>query len=92
MPVSCSARRRRPAPTYLLIGRFQKMSTLVQWAKFDIIDVKARKVVFDRYVSFRGDSDAAWRRAEAFIVRQIRDHGEWAECMRPAAAALPRSP
>jgi hypothetical protein len=75
---------------FLLIGTVQKMSTLVQWAKFDIIDVKAQKVVFDRLVTFRGDSDEAWRRAEAFIVRQIRDRE--AELMRPAAAALPRSP
>ena len=58
---------------YLLIGRVHKMSTLVQQAKFDIIDVKARKVVFDRYVTFRGDNDEAWRRAESFIARQILD-------------------
>jgi hypothetical protein len=75
---------------FLLIGSVHKMSTLVQWAKFDIIDVKARKVVFDRLVTFRGDNDEAWRRAEAFIIRQIRDRE--AELMRPAAAALPRSP
>src|SRR5262249_27272201 len=35
--------------THLLIGRFHKMSTLIQQARFDVIDVKARKVVFDRY-------------------------------------------
>lgn len=63
--------------THLLIGRFHKMSTLVQQAKFDVIDVKARKVVFDRYVSFRGDNDTAWRRAESFVARQILDHGAW---------------
>ena len=63
--------------THLLIGRFHKMSTLVQQAKFDVIDVKARKVVFDRYISFRGDNDAAWRRAESFLARQILDQGEW---------------
>jgi hypothetical protein len=53
------------------------MSTLIQQAKFDVIDVKARKVVFDRYISFRGDNDTAWRRAESFLARQILDHGEW---------------
>ena len=63
--------------THLLIGRFHKMSTLIQQAKFDVIDVTARKVVFDRYISFRGDNDAAWRRAESFLARQILDHGEW---------------
>jgi hypothetical protein len=63
--------------THLLIGRFHKMSTLVQQAKFDVIDVKARKIVFDRYVSFRGDNDTAWRRAESFVARQILDHRGW---------------
>ena len=63
--------------THLLIGRFHKMSTLIQQAKFDVIDVKARKFVFDRHITFRGDNDAAWRRAETFLARQILEHGEW---------------
>jgi hypothetical protein len=62
--------------THLLIGRFHKMSTLIQQAKFDIIDVKARKMVFDRYITFRGDNDAAWRHAESFVARQIINQ-EW---------------
>jgi hypothetical protein len=61
---------------YLLITSFHKMSTLVQWAKFDIIDVKTRNVVFNRLVTFRGDNDKAWRHAESFIVREILDHEE----------------
>jgi hypothetical protein len=59
---------------YLLLSSFHKLSTLVQWAKFDLIDVKARQVVFNRLVTFRGDNDTAWRHAESFIVRQILDH------------------
>ena len=31
---------------FLLISSFHKMSTLVQWAKFDMIDVKAQKLIF----------------------------------------------
>jgi hypothetical protein len=61
---------------YLLLSSFHKLSTLVQWAKFDMIDVKARKVVFNRLVTFRGDNDTAWRHAESFIVREILDHEE----------------
>ena len=61
---------------YLLISSFHKVSTLVQWAKVDIIDVKARNVVFNRLVTFRGDNDKAWRHAESFIVREILDHEE----------------
>jgi hypothetical protein len=63
--------------SHLLIGAVHKMSTLVQQAKFNIIDVKSRKVVFDRYVTFRGDSDQAWRRAEAFVASQILDQEGW---------------
>jgi len=63
--------------SHLLIGAVHKMSTLVQQAKFNIIDVKSRKVVFDRYVSFRGDSDQAWRRAESFVASQILDQEGW---------------
>jgi hypothetical protein len=59
---------------YLLVSSFHKVSTLVQWAKVDIIDVKARRVAFNRLVTFRGDNDAAWRHAESFIVREILDH------------------
>jgi hypothetical protein len=61
---------------YLLISSFHKVSTLVQWAKFDIIEVKARNVVFNRLVTVRGDNDKAWRHAESFIVREILDHEE----------------
>ena len=61
---------------YLLISSFHKLSTLVQWAKFDIVDVKTRKVVFNRLVTFRGDNDEAWRHASSFIVREILDHEE----------------
>ena len=59
---------------YLLVSSFHKVSTLVQWAKVDIIDVKTRNVVFNSLVTFRGDNDAAWRHAESFIVREILDH------------------
>jgi hypothetical protein len=61
---------------YLLISSFHKLSTLVQWAKFDIVEVKTRNVVFNRLVTFRGDNDQAWRHAETFIVREILDHEE----------------
>ena len=61
---------------YLLISSFHKMSTLVQWAKIDLIEVKTRNVVFNRLVTFRGDNDKAWRHAESFIVREILDHQE----------------
>jgi len=63
--------------SHLLIGAVHKLSTLVQQAKFDIIDMRSRRIVFDRYVTFRGDNDMAWRRAESFVASQILDREEW---------------
>jgi Protein of unknown function (DUF2380) len=61
---------------YLLVGSIHKQSTLIQWAKFDLIDVKTRNVAFNRLVTFRGDNDKAWTHAESFVVREILDHQE----------------
>jgi Protein of unknown function (DUF2380) len=55
----------------VLIGGIHKMSTLVQWGKFEIVDEDAGRVVLDRLVTFRGDSDEAWNRAEAFVSGEI---------------------
>jgi hypothetical protein len=55
----------------VLVGGFHKMSTLVQWAKMQIIDVDAGQVSFDRLVTFRNDSEDAWKRAEIFLFREI---------------------
>jgi Protein of unknown function (DUF2380) len=62
--------------TYLLIGSIHKQSTLIQWAKFDIVDVKTRNVAFNRLVTFRGDNDKAWSHAASFVVQEILDHQE----------------
>jgi hypothetical protein len=56
---------------WLLVGGFHKMSTLVQWARVEVIDVTTGQAVFSRVFSFRGDSDVSWRQAEPFVVRQI---------------------
>ncbi|MGO9673489.1 MAG: DUF2380 domain-containing protein [Methylocella sp.] len=55
----------------VLIGGVHKMSTLVQWAKVEAIDAKTGGVLFDKLFTFRGDTDDAWRRAEAFIFEEI---------------------
>jgi len=69
-------RAKAAGATHLLIGSIHKLSTLIQWAKFDLIDVKARNVVFNRLVTFRGDNDKAWSNAETFVVQEILDHKE----------------
>ncbi len=55
----------------LLIGGIHKMSTLVQNAKVEAIDTSTGRVMFVKLFTFRGDTDDAWRRAEAFIVGEI---------------------
>ncbi|MBS7545032.1 DUF2380 domain-containing protein [Ancylobacter oerskovii] len=56
---------------FLLVGGIQKMSTLVQWAKVALIDLRTDEKVLERLYTFRGDNDEAWRNAESFISRQI---------------------
>ncbi|HEY1735527.1 MAG TPA: DUF2380 domain-containing protein, partial [Methylovirgula sp.] len=55
----------------VVIGGFHKMSTLVQWTKIQILDETKDRVVFDRLVTFRNDTDEAWARAEKFIAGEI---------------------
>ncbi len=55
----------------LLMGGIHKLSTLVQWAKVLAIDVDTNAVTFDRLLTFRGDTDGAWKRGEDFIVSEI---------------------
>ena len=67
----------RPVPSaeagaaFKVIGGIQKTSTLVQWAKVAVIDVKARKLVMDKLYTFRGDNDESWERAEIFVSREV---------------------
>jgi hypothetical protein len=70
-PAQLINKTREAGAAYLLIGGIHKMSTLVQWAKFDILDVDTQNVVFDRLLTFRGDDDAAWKNAETFLERDI---------------------
>jgi hypothetical protein len=70
-PARLVARAKEAGAAYLLVGGIHKMSTLVQWAKFDILDVNTQNVVFDRLLTFRGDDDDAWKHAETFLAREI---------------------
>ncbi len=55
----------------IVLGGFHKMSTLVQWAKIQIVDEETDHVVFDRLVTFRNDSEEAWARAEKFVSGEM---------------------
>ena len=68
---------------FKVIGGIQKTSTLVQWAKVAVIDVKAKKLVMDKLYTFRGDNDESWERAEMFVSREVM-----AALATPAPVAL----
>ena len=80
-PNACPAGRSNPAAltevarlagaSLLLYGGIHKISTLIQNAQIQMIDVAAGKLLFERAISFRGDSDEAWQRAQRFIVRDL---------------------
>lgn len=59
---------------YMLIGMFQKTSTLIGWVKFDVLDLEAEEVRCDRIISYRGDTDEAWFRAARQVVRDVVRH------------------
>ena len=62
---------RRAGAKLLLFGGIHKMSTLVQWAKAQVVEVETDKLVFDRLLTFRGDDADAWRHAEGFLVKEL---------------------
>jgi NAD(P)-dependent dehydrogenase (short-subunit alcohol dehydrogenase family) len=55
----------------LLVGGTHKMSTLIQNARVLAVDVETGAVVLDRLMTFRGDTDEAWQRAETFLSQQV---------------------
>jgi Protein of unknown function (DUF2380) len=56
----------------ILYGEVHKMSTLIEWGKLQIVDLQADKLIYDKMLTFRGDTDEAWARAEAFIAEELR--------------------
>ena len=72
-----------------IIGGIHKTSTLVQWAKVAVIDVKSNHVLFDKLYTFRGDNDQAWDRAEAFMADDLRTVLAASAAATPAIAPAP---
>lgn len=55
----------------LIYGEISKTSTLIQWQKVQIVDLAADRLLDAKLMSFRGDDDEAWRRAEAYLARDV---------------------
>jgi hypothetical protein len=88
-PAQLIGRAREAGAALLLYGGIHKMSTLVQWAKVQIVDVRAGKLVLDRLLTFRGDDERAWQRAESFLAADLaqcdfsdRDRADGAAALR----------
>jgi hypothetical protein len=64
---------RRSGARFVLYGGIHKMSTLVQWGDIQLLDLEADKVLLRQNVTFRGDTDEAYRRAAAFVSGSVRD-------------------
>ena len=62
---------RQAGAKLVIFGGMHKMSTLVQWAKLQALDLQSDKIVFDKLITFRGDNDESWRQAESFVAREF---------------------
>jgi hypothetical protein len=77
-PTALMDAARRAGARLLLYGQIDKMSTLVEWGRVQIVDVAADRLLDDKLLTFRGDTDEAWLRAEAFIVEELKS-GDFAK-------------
>lgn len=66
------ARAARDVGAHLLVyGGVHKMSTLIQWGKVQVVDLRTNTLVADRTFSFRGDDDRAFQHAAEFVARYL---------------------
>jgi hypothetical protein len=79
----CSSRRVQPrrlmriaadsGARLLIYGGIQKMSTLVQFGFVEAVDLKTNRSVFKQAISFRGDTEEAFRHAASYVARYLDD-------------------
>ena len=72
-PDAFIAAARSTGARFVVYGGIRKMSTLVQWGDFELLDLASEKLLLQRTVSFRGDNDEAFRRAAAFVGDTLRE-------------------
>jgi hypothetical protein len=64
---------RRSGARLVVYGGIRKMSTLVQWGEVDLLDLDSNRLLLQRTVTFRGDTDAAYQHAAEFISRAVKE-------------------
>ena len=67
------AAARRAGARLVVYGGIRKMSTLIQWGEIQLLDLDSDKLLLRRTVTFRGDTDIAYRRAAGFVGDTLRD-------------------
>ncbi|HEY1386790.1 MAG TPA: DUF2380 domain-containing protein [Dongiaceae bacterium] len=80
-PAPCSAGRTDPAELLakaravgarlLVYGGVQKMNAVIQYGNAEAVDIEADRLVFDRNVVLRSDSQEAWNYAARFLVAEL---------------------
>jgi hypothetical protein len=57
----------------LVFGGIHKMSTLVEWIQVTLFDVQTGKLLRQRLLTFRGDTDAAWGHAARYVGNLLNE-------------------
>jgi hypothetical protein len=80
-PTPCSAGRTDPGELIakaqaagarlLVFGGIQKMNAVIQYGNAEVVDIVADRLVFDRNIAFRNDSEEAWRYAAKSLVDDL---------------------
>ena len=70
-PAELLAQARAAGARLLVYGGVQKMSAMLQYGNAEVVDLEADRLVFDRNIPFRNDSDEAWQRAANFLVAEL---------------------
>lgn len=66
------AAARRAGARLVVYGGIRKMSTLVQWGEIQLLDLSRDELLLRRTVTFRGDTDDAFRHAAAFVGDNVK--------------------
>jgi hypothetical protein len=62
---------RRQHATLMVFGGVHKMSTLIQWGEFDVMDIASGRAVITKTITFRGDDADAWTHAGDYVAQML---------------------
>jgi hypothetical protein len=74
---------RSSGATLLLYGGIHKESTLIQWMKVEAVEVENGQHLFNRLMTFRGDTDESWTRSGRFLIKQLTEEMNLKGTKRP---------